>query len=134
MNKLIITVLIAALSLITSCKNTPKKIKQPAKLQLTINKLMTDTMRVGNVYTHYAHFSNVGEQTLVIDSVNSTCDCLIGKLKQKTILTGQSDSIKLELHPKSAGVYERSIIIKSNDPETFSIMDIEGYVLEENLN
>ncbi len=60
---------------------------------------------------------NVGGAAIVIKDVSTTCNCTVVGGYPKTLATGQSTSLRIELTtPPRPGVIAQSVIIDTNDP------------------
>jgi hypothetical protein len=60
---------------------------------------------------------NFGSEELVVESVVTTCGCTVAKGYAKTIKPGATTPLLVTLRPNvSAGRFERSVLIKTNDP------------------
>jgi hypothetical protein len=60
---------------------------------------------------------NFGNQDLVIENVATTCGCTVAKGYAKSIKPGARSPLVVTLRPTvSSGRFERSVLIKTNDP------------------
>ncbi len=64
-------------------------------------------------------FTNVGQGTLKIDHVQSTCGCTVPELSKKEYAPGETGMVEITFHaPAHAGSVTKHLYIISNDPET----------------
>lgn len=75
-------------------------------------------------------FTNVGKEPLMIQSVNSSCGCLVATWPKEPIAPGKSGVIKAHYDTKRVGKFEKTLTVQSNDVERHSIvLKIKGEVL-----
>ncbi|MEJ5259193.1 MAG: DUF1573 domain-containing protein [Anaerohalosphaeraceae bacterium] len=62
-------------------------------------------------------FKNIGNKTLKIDHVQSTCGCSVPQLEKKDYEPGESGTIEVRFHaPTTSGETKKQMYIVSNDP------------------
>ena len=76
-------------------------------------------------------FTNIGEDTLIISSVKSSCGCLVPTYNRQPIAPGATDTIYGKYDTKRLGPIHKSMTITSNDPhEPRQLIRIRGIVRE----
>ncbi len=109
-----------------SCNSESKKEK--INMYIIPNELNLDTIFINKEITRRINIKNIGDNTLKLYSVSSDCGCTIAKIKDSIIDPKQDTFIEVKILPEVKGRFERSIVIKSNIKEIFSIVDIKGFV------
>ncbi|WP_440880734.1 DUF1573 domain-containing protein [Tenacibaculum sp. C7A-26P2] len=59
-------------------------------------------------------FTNVGDEPLIIESVQSTCGCTVPKKPEKPIMPGEKGEIEVSYDTKRKGGFSKAITIISN--------------------
>jgi len=127
----LIAVMFASLTLCSSCQ-------QPQKEEISIaeakpEKIVPKTapiIQVANPVHDFGNigpssknscefeFKNIGDGTLVIKKIHSTCSCSVGKLEKKEYLPGESGTITASYRASSVeGDVKKHLFIESNDPK-----------------
>lgn len=71
----------------------------------------------GSNHTCTFTFRNIGNKTLKIDHVQSTCGCSVPQLDKKDYEPGESGTIEVKFHaPTVSGATAKQLYIVSNDP------------------
>jgi len=86
----------------------------------------------GHSATHTFRFQNVGNKTLVIDKVSTSCGCTAALVSDSLIEPGEWGEIKATFNSTGRmGFQNKSISVKSNDPGEVPKLRIKGeiYVL-----
>jgi hypothetical protein len=66
--------------------------------------------------THFFKISNVGNDTLQITDVETSCGCTVPDPKKMTILPKQSTKVKVTFNSRGrVGYNEKSVVVLSND-------------------
>ena len=91
----------------------------------------------GQAVTHTFVFRNVGDATLVVDRVKSTCGCTGVLLSEKSIPPGAEGTVKATFNSsRFQGKVEKKILLYSNDPAgapvTFTVKGVVRIPLESN--
>ncbi|MFQ5906527.1 MAG: DUF1573 domain-containing protein, partial [bacterium] len=84
----------------------------------------------GQSATHTFRFQNVGDKSLVIDKVSTTCGCTAALVSDSIIDPGEKGEIKATFNSRGRmGFQNKSISVRSNDPEqTLVKLAIKGEV------
>lgn len=75
-------------------------------------------------------FTNVGNEPLILQTVNSSCGCLVVSWPKEPIAPGKSVVIKAHYDTKRVGKFEKTLTVQSNDVERPTIiLKVKGEVL-----
>lgn len=75
-------------------------------------------------------FTNVGKEPLILQSVMSSCGCLVASYPKEPIAPGKSGVIKVHYDTKRVGKFEKTLTVNSNDVDRPSIvLKVKGEVL-----
>lgn len=78
------------------------------------------------------HFTNTGNEPLILQKPKSTCGCTVPSWPKEPILPGNSDVIKVTYRSTKVGKIDKSITVNSNAKENATvILHISGKVLEQ---
>jgi len=112
----ICTIIIAVLSilfLLNGCSKT-----EPPKLTLSEDSWHYGKVTPDQRPTHDFVLKNEGEEKIIIDSVYTSCPCVILDLTEKEIPPGEEVLLKTTFDPTGyEGEVSKIVTIKSNDPE-----------------
>lgn len=102
----------------------------------TAVKLINNSVNLGQIsYLSAKHISfqlrNTGEKPLIIQTVNTSCDCTAAKYDKKPVLVGQTATVMLEYKPNSLGYFSKTADVVCNVPEGFVRLKIKGEVVEK---
>lgn len=87
------------------------------KIQFDVVEQNWGTIYDGEKATHVFNFTNVGDEDLVIDKVNSSCGCTAALVSEKLIPPGGKGEIKATFDSSGRpGQQTKTITITSNDP------------------
>lgn len=107
----------------TPAKPVVKAASRPAEAvkgpKLLVTKDVHDFGNVGPATDHVCNFTlqNIGTETLIIDTVQSTCGCSVPKMQKNEYAPGESGAIEVRFHaPSSKGTTKKQLYIISNDP------------------
>lgn len=75
-------------------------------------------------------FKNVGNEPLIITSIQRSCGCTMPTWDQKPILPGQSSSIKVGYDTQRLGAFNKQITVISNAVNSTEVLTIKGNVAE----
>ncbi len=85
---------------------------------------------VDGIVTHVFEFKNISDKPLVINFVSSSCGCTTPEYDKKPVMPGGSGKIKVAYDPAGRpGVFNKEIIIVSNNRQTEDILTIQGNVI-----
>lgn len=60
------------------------------------------------------HYTNTGDQPLVISTILTNCGCVTTQWSQEPLLPGGNDSIILNISSRGVGNIMRAVVVKSN--------------------
>lgn len=83
----------------------------------------------GKPVTVEMRFTNVGDQPLIISSVEPTCGCTVAKYTQTPVKKGQVGSVILTYNAAATGNFNKPTTIKSNAKGGLKVVYIKGEVL-----
>ncbi len=88
------------------------------------------TVKEGKVVEHSFYIKNVGDDTLIIARVHSSCGCTAALASNDEIPPGDSAEIKATFKSKGfAGTIKKKVYVDTNDPSHYRItFTITGYV------
>ncbi len=74
-------------------------------------------------------FTNVGDELLVIASIESSCDCIMTKFTREPILTGGKGIITITYDAAIAHVgFTKAVMVKSNARTPVKVLYVKGEV------
>lgn len=73
-------------------------------------------------------FTNVGDEPLVIQRIQSSCGCTVPKKPEKPIMPGEKGEIKVSYATNRVGGFSKSITIYSNAKNPKKVIRIKGLV------
>jgi hypothetical protein len=73
-------------------------------------------------------FTNIGDQPIIIERVQSSCGCTIPKKPEGPIMPGEKGEIKVSYATSRVGGFSKSITIFSNAKNTRKVIRIKGLV------
>lgn len=74
-------------------------------------------------------FKNVGDQPLIISSVEPACGCTVAKYTQTPVKKGESGFVELTYNAAAVGVFTKATTIKSNSKDPVKTVIIKGEVV-----
>ena len=140
------SVLILALFLLSSCGEkkdegqlstdlvtSPQSATKPSDKMPIISFEKTEhdfgTLLQGEVVTYSFHFTNTGDQPLLVTSVNSSCGCTVGDYPHTPIEPGKSGAIKVTYNSSGHhGFQSRTLTVMSNAIPSKTVLRIKGNV------
>jgi len=83
--------------------------------------------------TKYASFQikNKDKQSLIIQTVNTSCGCMVAKYDKKPISQGKITTVVLEYKPSSLGYFSKTADVVCNVPEGLVVLKISGEVVQK---
>jgi Protein of unknown function (DUF1573) len=91
--------------------------KPVAKISLDNNQHNFGTVKEGSVLSWDLNIKSIGEDTLIITDVKTSCGCTAVLVSNDKLKPGESGSVRIELDTKGMkGKKSRTIAINSNDP------------------
>lgn len=73
-------------------------------------------------------FTNVGNQPLIINKIQSSCGCTVPEKPKKPIMPGEKGEIKVSYDTKRMGGFSKQITIFSNAKTVRKVIKIKGYI------
>lgn len=109
--------------------------KRTAICKTTI-QLGNDSVNFGKIKFHTVQLAmfkiqNTGKNSLVIQSVNTSCGCTMAKYDKKPIGMGQTTTLILEFKPNSLGYFSKIADVVCNVPKGYVRLKISGEVVEK---
>lgn len=87
------------------------------KMKLEKNQIDFGTVEEGKIQLAKITFQNVGDGTLEITDIKTTCDCTAALLSSKKLGAGESGTLRIELDTANrSGKLTRTIMLSTNDP------------------
>lgn len=87
-------------------------------------------LNIGEEYNYTLLLKNISKDTLYIDTITTSCECVILKKKLNFILPHNKDSISFSFISKEEGYITRGLAILFNNYQEPLIITIEGEILE----
>lgn len=116
MNKFILlSILLLSVMSLAACAGAPA-------LTLETTNLSLGDVVNGEIANHDVMVKNTGSESLVVESVSTSCGCTTATLEPLTIEPGASGVLHIELDsgahgPELTGPLVRQVFITSNDPQ-----------------
>jgi hypothetical protein len=73
-------------------------------------------------------FTNVGEQPILINKIQSSCGCTVPEKPKKPIMPGENGKIKVSYDTSRVGGFSKQITIFSNAKIARKVINIKGFV------
>lgn len=121
MKHLFFLYIVLTISLFSSCNN------KNAKLELSEKSLDFGKLVLGDTINRKVYIKNKGTASLIISKLEASCNCSIAKIQDNIVQINDSTYFDLIILPLDLGEFKKEVVIKSNDPEIFHIIDIEVY-------
>ena len=105
--------------------------EQPTSNQLFVDqRVCFDTISYGNAYSNSFVFSNNTQDTIFIEKITHSCECvqIINKDELRFIPPKGKDSLIFLLTPQNQGYISRGVYIFLRDKQQPVDLIIEGYV------
>lgn len=91
-----------------------------------------DTISTANGGKYIFHYSNIGDQPLVISNVLTNCGCLSTHWSPAPLQPGKSDSISIQITTHHLGNLMKAVVIRSNAKnEPVVTLRMTGYVVQQ---
>lgn len=81
--------------------------------------------------THEFTFTNKGNATLTISSVQASCGCTVAQYSKEPIEPGQQGFVKATYNAAKAGVFTKTVTINANTEIATVVLTIKGEVVAE---
>ncbi|WP_207426017.1 DUF1573 domain-containing protein [Pedobacter sp. SYSU D00535] len=82
----------------------------------------------GKPVSYEFKFTNVGDQPLIIENVESSCGCTVPKYTSTPIKKGDSGVISVTYNAAAIGPFTKAVTIKSNAKTPVKLLYIKGEV------
>lgn len=93
-------------------------------------KLELDTITTEGTLCTF-HYTNTGNQPLVLSSVVSSCGCIKGEWSKDPLMPGLSDSVNVTVKTTQLGNLMKAVVVKSNAVnEPAATLRMFGYVIK----
>lgn len=121
-------------NLSTDLVTNPKSATQPSDKQpvITFDKSEHDfgTLLQGEVVSYSFHFTNTGNEPLLITDVKTSCGCTAGDFSREPVAPGKDGHVKVTYDSKGHhGMQTRMLTVISNTNPAQTILKIKGKVL-----
>jgi hypothetical protein len=105
------------------------------KCKTTLLKLISDSIHIKRIAINTTknfmfHIKNIGENTLEINGINTSCGCTVAKYDKKPIHQGESTTIVLKYKPNALGYFHKTADVVCNVPKGSVRLTITGEVVE----
>lgn len=105
------------------------------KIEFTETEFNFGTMNENSDVSHVFQFTNKGTAPLLISDVVKSCGCTTPEWTDKPVAPGEKGSITLRFDSKRVGPFNKSVTVKSNDPENPTlILKISGTIISKSDN
>jgi hypothetical protein len=98
-------------------------------------ELFADTLRIRQqekpIYSRKFMLKNVGSRTLIIRTVNTSCNCTVAKYDKEPVAQGEKATVLLEYKPNSMGYFSKTADVMCNVSDGFVRLEISGEVVEK---
>ena len=74
-------------------------------------------------------FTNVGQEPLIISSVEPTCGCTVAKFTNTPVKKGENGTITLTFNAAVASPFTKAVTVKSNAKTPVKVLYIKGEVI-----
>jgi len=139
--KLIWASIMIAMCIITSCKDKSTNVVVRKKVNDSFCgpkiEFLETTHDFGTINTkdggfYVFHYSNTGDQPLMVSDVLTNCGCLSTQWSQEPLNPGQSDSISIQITTRQLGNLMKAVVIRSNAAnEPVVTLRMTGKVVKE---
>lgn len=102
----------------TPVVTNPAELEKSAQLQLSKNSHSFGKVEKGQVVMHEFTIQNTGKSDLVIQTVQSGCNCVAFTVSSSGIGPGAKATMQLRYNPLSTGAQDETVTIYSNDLRT----------------
>ncbi len=86
---------------------------------------------IGKPVVHTFTFTNIGEEPIIINKVESTCGCTVPEYTTTPVKKGEKGIIKVTLTPSGPALpFVKTITVSSNARTTTKVLIIKGVYVE----
>lgn len=105
------------------------KEKKP-ELYFPSSEILLGDLKFGSDEKITFQVENTGGGLLKIQNVNSSCKCIAINFSKKDIGTNEKATISMVYKADEIGQHAENIVIISNDPKTYKIIEIKANVVK----
>ena len=110
----------------------PAKKKEVQK-ELTTIEVEKKVIDLGNIemhqfYTDSIRITNIGHKDLVINEIQTSCECVQAKMRKQGVAISKSTYLTITFRPEDLGEFERYVYVYGNIYESPLEISIIGYV------
>ena len=110
----------------------PTKKKKVLK-ELTTIEVEKKVIDLGNIemhqhYTDSIRITNIGNMDLIINEIQTSCECVQAKTKTQRVAISESVYLTITFQPEDLGVFERYVYVYGSMQESPLEISIIGYV------
>lgn len=106
-----------------SCANEPQ-------LYFPSSQILIEDVKIGSDKMITIPIINKGKKDLIIKNVNSSCKCIDIEFPDRKIKFNSEGYITMVFKADRLGVHKESIVIISNDPKVYKLIEINVNVVE----
>jgi hypothetical protein len=111
-------------------KPTKKKKVQKELTTIEVEKKVID---LGNIekhqyYTDSIRITNIGHKDLVINEIQTSCECVQAKTNTQRVTISESTYLTVTFQPEDSGVFERYVYVYGNMQESPLEISVKGCV------
>jgi len=116
--------------LVTSPKSASQSSEKQAVIKFDKEEHDFGSLLQGEVVSYSFHFTNTGNQPLIISDVGSSCGCTVGEYSREPIAPGKTGTIKVTYNSTGHhGFQSRVLTVMSNTNPAKTTLRIKGKVL-----
>lgn len=116
--------------LVTSPKSASQSSEKQAVIKFDKEEHDFGSLLQGEVVSYSFHFTNTGNQPLIISDVGSSCGCTVGEYPREPIAPGKTGTIKVTYNSTGHhGFQSRVLTVMSNTNPAKTTLRIKGKVL-----
>lgn len=92
------------------------------------NQVYLGEMSIKDTIFKEIEITNLGNNSLKIDSIGVSCGCTVVDYNKSPIMTNQRSTIKISFRPEQKGIINKIIMIDANTDPPFNIITLKGEV------
>ena len=127
------TKLVFVLLFLTSCNRLTVS---EAKIKFQNTELTFGRIKAGDTITQTYNFENIGNDTLFIQKVQPSCECMVADYTSTPVLPGEHGHIKIHYasnKKEDIGKQIKTIIVQTNSDTLLTVLKIIGIVENDSL-
>ena len=107
--------------------------KKKVQKELTTIEVEKKVIDLGNIeihqhYTDSIRITNIGNEDLVINEIQTSCECIQAKMRKQGVAISESTYLLITFRPEDLGEFERYVYVYGNIHESPLEISIIGYV------